>query len=190
MPPLPQMDCFLPLWAVGCPPEAADRMPFSILEERTGIFTRDRRKRNPPRPWSRLSTAASAASAARPKRWGNGVGSHSLGESGLSGYDSVMPRRPRIATGGYQAATRLLRDAQSLALGTDWLEYVTQAETEAELRALRRSALGWHSLRRNGLAAGHGEASGMGIHVTSPWPPKTPPSRPLNGRTTWRIDTN
>jgi hypothetical protein len=49
---------------------------------------------------------------------------------------------------------------------------------------------GWHSLRRNGLAAGHGEASGIGIHVTSPWPPKTPPSRPLNGRTTRQIDTN
>jgi hypothetical protein len=31
----------------------------------------------------------------------NGVGSHSLGESGLSGYGSVMPRRPRIATRGY-----------------------------------------------------------------------------------------
>jgi len=27
---------------------------------------------------------------------------------------------------------------------------------------------GWHSLRRNGLAAGHGEATGIGIHVTSP----------------------
>ncbi len=49
---------------------------------------------------------------------------------------------------------------------------------------------GWHSLRRNGLAAGHGEASGIGIHVTSPWPPKTPPSRPVNGRTTRQIDTN
>ena len=49
---------------------------------------------------------------------------------------------------------------------------------------------GWHSLRRNGLAAGHGDASGMGIHVTSPWPPKTPPSRPVNGRTTRQIDTN
>jgi len=49
---------------------------------------------------------------------------------------------------------------------------------------------GWHSLRRNSLAAGHGEASGIGIHVTSPWPPKTPPSRPLNGRTTRQIDTN
>jgi hypothetical protein len=50
---------------------------------------------------------------------GNGVGSHSLAESGLSGYDSVMPRRPRIATGGYvsgagrHAAARLLRDAHS-----------------------------------------------------------------------------
>ncbi len=49
---------------------------------------------------------------------------------------------------------------------------------------------GWHSLRRNGLAAGHGEASEIGIHVTSPWPPKTPPSRPVNGRTTRQIDTN
>jgi hypothetical protein len=49
---------------------------------------------------------------------------------------------------------------------------------------------GWHSLRRNGLAAGHGEASGIGIHVTSPWPPKTRPSRPVNGRTTRQIDTN
>ncbi len=49
---------------------------------------------------------------------------------------------------------------------------------------------GWHSLRRNGLAAGHGEASGTGIHVTSPWPPKTPPSRPVNGRTTRQIDPN
>jgi hypothetical protein len=49
---------------------------------------------------------------------------------------------------------------------------------------------GWHSLRRNGLAAGHGEASGIGIHVTSPWPPKTPPSRPVNHRTTRQIDTN
>jgi hypothetical protein len=49
---------------------------------------------------------------------------------------------------------------------------------------------GWHSLRRNGLAAGHGEASGIGIHVTSPWPPKTSPSRPVNGRTTQQIDTN
>jgi hypothetical protein len=49
---------------------------------------------------------------------------------------------------------------------------------------------GWHSLRRNGLAAGHGEASGIGIHVTSPWPPKTPPSRPVNRRTTRQIDTN
>jgi hypothetical protein len=41
-------------------------------------------------------------------KWGNGVGSHSLGESGLSGYDSVMPRRPRIATGGcvYHALNR------------------------------------------------------------------------------------
>jgi hypothetical protein len=48
---------------------------------------------------------------------------------------------------------------------------------------------GWHSLRRNGLAAGHGEASGIGIHVTSPWPPKTRPSRPVNGRTTRQIDT-
>jgi len=40
-------------------------------------------------------------------KWvGNGVvqkwvGPHSLAESGLSGCDSVMPRRPRIATGGY-----------------------------------------------------------------------------------------
>jgi hypothetical protein len=49
---------------------------------------------------------------------------------------------------------------------------------------------GWHSLRRNALAAGHGEASGIGIHVTSPWPPKTPPSRPVNGRTTRQIDPN
>jgi hypothetical protein len=30
----------------------------------------------------------------------------------------------------------------------------------------------------------------LGIHVTSPWPPKTPPSRPVNGRTTRQIDTN
>ena len=51
-------------------------------------------------------------------------------------------------------------------------------------------APGWHSLRRNGLAADHGEASEIGIHLTSPWPPKTPPSRPLNGRTTPQIDTN
>ena len=43
---------------------------------------------------------------------------------------------------------------------------------------------GWHSLRRNGLAAGHGEASGIAVHVTSPWPPKTPPSRAVNRRTT------
>ncbi len=49
---------------------------------------------------------------------------------------------------------------------------------------------GWHSLRRNGLTAGHGEASGIGIHVTSPRPPETPPSRPVNRRTTRQIDTN
>ncbi len=49
---------------------------------------------------------------------------------------------------------------------------------------------GWHCLRRNGLAAGHGEASGIGIHLTSPRPPKTPPSRPVNVRTTRQIDTN
>ena len=36
----------------------------------------------------------------------------------------------------------------------------------------------------------HGEASGIGIHVYYPWPPKTPPSRPVNGRTTRQIDTN
>jgi len=50
MPPLPQMDCFLPPWTVGRPSEAVDRMPFSIPEERTGILTRDRQKRKPPRP--------------------------------------------------------------------------------------------------------------------------------------------
>jgi hypothetical protein len=44
----------------------------------------------------------------RRNEMGNGVGSHSLAESGLSGYKSVMPRRPRMATGGcvYHAINR------------------------------------------------------------------------------------
>ena len=204
---------------------------------------------------------------------GNGVGSHSLAESGLSGYDSVMPRRPRIATGGYvyhalnravgrstifekvddyAAFEAVLEEAREqvdmrllafcvmpnhwhLAHGTvgtgplyqgrfksfpiqedEHFELVAPSQPERsrdtcrlaspprpELAGVCHSSRdgggmegiaaerpGWHSLRRNGLAAGHGEASGIGIHVTSPWPPKTPPSRPVNGRTTRQIDTN
>ena len=74
--------------------------------------------------------------------------------------------------------------------GQNWLDDGTQAEKEAEFEGIAAERPGWHSLRRSGLAAGHGEASGIGIHVTSPWLPKTPPSRPVNGRTTRQIDTN
>jgi hypothetical protein len=45
-----QMDYMLSPWTVHWPFEAVDRITLSIFEERIGILTRDRRKRNPPRP--------------------------------------------------------------------------------------------------------------------------------------------
>jgi hypothetical protein len=46
------------------------------------------------------------------------------------------------------------------------------------------------SAKGSGSRPRRSKASGIGIHVTSARPPKTPPSRPVYGRTTRQIDTN